>query len=327
MGKERILHVLEILRKTDEANALTLSDIIDKLHKYGIEVERKAVSRDIQTLIDSGYAILSAGKREGYYLSEGLFEDYELLMLYSAVTRAKFITTKDSRAILKKLNAMSPPSMEKLLNEMEAGDGAKTDNKEAKYAISAIITALKENKKISFKYYEYAEDGKKRLRRDGHTYNVSPFYLAWVGDELFMIANPDSHNWLTHFNVAKMTKTEVLETFRKSRGEIEELSGRFNLGQHIRESMNMYTGDTIEVSLRCHKDILYEVIATFGADIWTKKSTDEWVKVNVRAKDNSGLYRWVMQYGDRIEVLSPDCIRIAVKDAITKTLKNYCLEV
>ena len=323
MGKERILRILEIFRKTDESHALTISEIIDKLRLYGIEAERKAISRDIQTLSDGGYTIISAGKREGYYLSEGLFEDYELMMLFSAITRAKFITAKDSRAVLKKLSSITPFGMEKLLKEMELGDSLKTTNVGAKYAIDGIIRAIKDDRKLRFQYFEYAGDGKKILRRDGHVYNVSPFYLAWVRDELFMIANPTSHQWLTHFNVAKMTKVEVSDEPRKARSEIEELTEKFNLGEYIKESMNMYTGEAIDVTIRCHKDLLFDVEMAFGSDIWPRKSDGDWVSVTVRAKDNQGLYRWLLQYGDKIEVVSPSHIRAEVKAALVAAIDIY----
>ena len=74
---------------------MTYGQIGGKLRLYGIEAERKLISRDIQTLIDCGYVVLSAGKREGYYLADRDFDDYEIMMMYAAVSRAKSITDKD----------------------------------------------------------------------------------------------------------------------------------------------------------------------------------------------------------------------------------------
>ena len=82
MRKEKLLRVLDIMRKTDEEHALTIAEIIGKLRLYGIEAERKSVARDLQTLADSGYSVMSAGKREGYYLAEREFDDLSLLMYY-----------------------------------------------------------------------------------------------------------------------------------------------------------------------------------------------------------------------------------------------------
>ena len=323
MGKEKILHILDILKKTDEEHALTIGEIISKLRLYGIDAERKSVSRDIQALIDSGNTILSAGKREGYYLADREFDDYELAMIYAAVARAKFITEKDTRNILKKLRILAAPGMEKLLSETVAVGAVKTDNVGAKYAIDKAIRAIRDNRKLRFQYIEYDAEAKKQLRRGGHVYVVSPFYLAWAKDELFLIANPDSHAKLTHFKIAMLTNVEISDEPRKNRNEIEDLKRNFDLRKYMQESVNMYSGDAIAITLRCHISLLSELINEFGRGVWSGKADGEWFTVTIRVADNDGLYRWVMQFGGKIEVISPDQAREAVKGSIAEALELY----
>lgn len=323
MSKEKMLCVLDILKKTDEEHALTIGEIINKLHLYGIEAERKSVSRDIQTLIDSGYTILSAGKREGYFMVGKDFDDYELAMLYAAVACAKFITEDDTRNIHKKIKNISAPSIENLLSEMVAIGAIKTDNKAVKYSIDKIIRAIRDNKRLKFQYIEYNADAKKQLRRGGHIYKVSPFFLAWANEELYLIANPDSHSNLTHFKVAMLTNTEITAEKRKSRNEIEELTGDFDLSKYLRENINMYSGETVTVTLRFHYSILSDIVSTFGQDIWLSKSDGEWLSCKCQAVDNDGLYGWIMQYGDKIEIVSPSKSRKAVIRRLSTALARY----
>jgi predicted DNA-binding transcriptional regulator YafY len=323
MSKAKLLSVLEVLKKTDEEHPLTIGEIIGKLRLYGLEAERKSISRDIQALNDSGYSVLSAGKREGYYLAEREFDDYELVMIFAAIARAKFITEKDSRIIQKKLKSIAPPGMEKLLSDMVADGAVKTDNAGAKYAIDKITHAIRDDKKLCFQYFEYGEDAKKRLRRNGHIYTVSPFYLAWVKEELYLIANPDSHAYLTHFKVAMLTKVDISDEQRKSRDEITELAGRFDLNKYVRESIDMYSGEAVTVTARCHNSILTEVINRFGESAISHTTDGNWRLITIRAADNEGLYRWAMQYGDRVEVISPESAREAIKQKLAAALEIY----
>ena len=55
--KLALLRILEILqRNTDEAHPLTHNEIADMLLKnYGIEIERKAVGRNISLLLEADY--------------------------------------------------------------------------------------------------------------------------------------------------------------------------------------------------------------------------------------------------------------------------------
>jgi predicted DNA-binding transcriptional regulator YafY len=290
---------------------------------YGVEAERKSVSRDIQTLTDSGYSVLSAGKRQGYYLAEREFEDYELVMMSAAISRAKFITTKDSWNIIKKLRAAASPGIEKLLGETFADSSVKTDNIKAKYTVDKAVRAIKGNKKLSFKYIDYDESGQRKLRRGGHTYRVSPYYLAWVKDELFLIANPDSHEHLTHFKIAMMTDTELIDEGRRKRAEVKELAGQFDLGKYLRESVNMFTGEPIDVSIVCDSVLMSDLVNEFGSDIFTVKNSDGRISVTIRTTDSEGICRWVLQYGSRIEVISPESVRNSVKDALTSALDKY----
>ena len=55
--KIRLLRVLSIVRETDEDHPITANQIVQQLHLYGMEAERKAVLRDIAALQDYGCVI------------------------------------------------------------------------------------------------------------------------------------------------------------------------------------------------------------------------------------------------------------------------------
>lgn len=312
------------MKHTDEQHPLTISEVIDKLNLYGIEAERKSVSRDLQVLNDSGYTILSAGKYDGYYMADREFEDYELMVIQSAISSAKFITKKDSANIIKKIKRIATPSLEKILNDMLYIDGTvKTDNLAAKYAIDKVIEAIKGNRKLNFKYFEYDFNGNKQLRRGGHIYTVSPFYLVWSNEEYYLLANPDSHNNITHFKIAMMTEVSISDNARKKRTEVTELQGNFDLCKYIRSNIHMYTGKVEDITALCHNSLRTEVLSRFGRESRLRKVENNCFEAHLRVANNDGLYQWLMQFGEKIKVVSPEHIRDKVKNLLCDALRQY----
>jgi predicted DNA-binding transcriptional regulator YafY len=120
-----------------------------------------------------------------------------------------------------------------------------------------------------------------------------------------------------------LSNVDISDEPRKNRTEIEELAKDFDLGRYLRESINMYSGKKTAITLRCHHSILSDIITAFGHNIGSGKYDGEWLTVRVRAADNEGLYRWVMQYGGKIEIITPIQAREAVRTALTAALALY----
>ena len=101
--KLALLRILEILqRNTDEAHPLTHNEIADMLLKnYGIEIERKAVGRNISLLLEADYDIVTT--KRGVYLNERKFEPSEVRMLIDGVLSSQHIGVKHSRDLIEKL--------------------------------------------------------------------------------------------------------------------------------------------------------------------------------------------------------------------------------
>ena len=106
--KLALLRIWQILLKhSDYDHPLTQEDIIDYLYKeYGIEMERKAIGKNITNLRDAGIDVGS--RRGGSYIDSRDFEDSELRLLIDGVLQSKHITAKHSKdGIDKKLHKTS----------------------------------------------------------------------------------------------------------------------------------------------------------------------------------------------------------------------------
>ena len=69
--------------------------------------------------------------------------------------------------------------------------------------------------------------------------------------------------------------------------------------------------------------IIDQVIDWFGSDIRIAKTDDEnKVRISVKASPNA-MVHWAMQYVDYVEIISPEPLRMRVKEALENGLKKY----
>ena len=95
--KIAILRILDILEKeSDEQNPLTYEKIENLLYtRFGIEIERKAIARNISLLNEAGYPIKVTNK--GSYLENRLLENAEIRLLIDSILSSRYLNEKHSK--------------------------------------------------------------------------------------------------------------------------------------------------------------------------------------------------------------------------------------
>ena len=220
---------------------------------------------------------------------------------------------------------MASPTGEEIIKEHTFVDEKiKSKNKKVRFNIDRVITAIKTGKRITFQYFEFAPDGKMQLKRDGHVYEISPYYLCWDDDSYFLIGNSKSHDHLIHFHVEMMTNVEITRTPIRPRNEIEELRGSFSIGEYVRRSVNMYGGESVRLVLECSEKIAKDVRSEFGEEIRTFPVGENRFRTDVYAAEGEGLIRWLMQFSaEDLKVLGPDNIKEEIKERVKALVKLY----
>lgn len=80
----------------------------------------------------------------------------------------------------------------------------KTMNESIYYNVDRIHTAIAENSRITFQYFQWNVDKKMELRHGGSLYEVSPWSLSWDDENYYLIAYDSSEGIIKHFRVDKM---------------------------------------------------------------------------------------------------------------------------
>lgn len=318
--KLALLRILEILNKYTDANHhLTQSDIIKKLSlEYGIEIERKAIGRNLSLLKEVGYDINTECK--GCYLENREFEDAELRMLIDGVLSSKYITASHSKKLIDKLcNLSSVYFRSSIKNVYSVNEWSKTDNQSVFYNIDIINEGINLEKKITFDYNRYEKD-KKLHKSSSHT--VSPYQLILHNQRYYLMALSEKYEDVSYFRLDRITNMKIT---KENLVKINTLAG-FERGIDYKEIATtkpyMYSDKSERIEMIVDNEVIDAIIDCFGTDINInsvgKTQSRVMLKSSIMAMEH-----YAMQYIDHIEIVKPTYLRERIKEKLLKNLNKY----
>ena len=317
--KSKILYLMKILlTQSDETHMLTINEIISKLADYGIKAERKSIYDDIEALRQFGMDIvMDKVKSYGYYVASRDFELPELKLLADAVQSSKFITQRKSLELIKKLEGLaSVYDAGKLRRQIHIQGRVKNMNESIYYSVDTLHEAIAEEKKISFRYFDYDIQKKRVLRREGAPYKVSPIALSWSEENYYLIARADERAGFTHYRVDRMSSVQKLKENRDAG------TSRFNLAKYSKKMFGMFAGEDVEVKLRVSNQLIGAVIDRFGKDITMNADGEKHFTVSACIALSPVFYGWLFQFGELCEVVSPQSLKDELKCRAENFIKN-----
>lgn len=324
-NKLKLLRVLDILRETDENHPVTAQRIVSELALYGIEAERKSVLRDIEALREYGYDILYCeDNKRGVYLASREFEDWELKILIDAVLSASFLTEANSRQLIDKLCAMAGADSRRTLRTVTPVESIiKIGDPTTKNHIDLLLKAVRLGRKVHFRYTYTDVDMEKQYKFDGHEYPVSPYCLIWRQDKYYLIGNYGQYRKLSYYRLDRIRDLSVTDEPVLPLRELLGDNADLQLREFVARNIYNYSGVQTHVTIRSTAYMIDTFIDYFGKDISIMQEDDKYVQVTVPAADGRGLYYWLMQYGENVEVLSPESVRNEVIERLSHVCRKY----
>ena len=301
--------ILDILKTySDEENPVSAGTIIEKLAEKGIEVERKAVYRGIDALIDYGYDILfTRTPKAGYYLLDKLFELPEIYLLTDAVQAASFITVKKTRDLVKKLDSMlSEGERRKREKGLYIDNGHKCENEEIFYNIDILSRAINENKKVCLTYTVRKISKDRKIINGNREYKISPYALIWQNEHYYLVANNEKYDNLMHIRLDRARKINITKENARHFSEVSIYNDKFDVADYAAKSFQMYSGKSTKIELKCKEEILEQVVDRFSDKIFIRNLEDGWFTFSTNVNLSAGLVNWIMQFADSIVVKSPE---------------------
>lgn len=312
-NKLKLLRILDILKDTDELHPITTNRIISELARYGTEAERKSVLRDIAALTDYGYDILlHPDNKLGYYMASRTFEDWELKVLCDAAIGAKFLTDTNSRTLFDKVCSLASSDGRKMLRSVTPVPSAiKVGSPVTKLSIDITLRAIRRNKKITFKYTAIGADLEAHYKRDGSPYCVNPYALIWRQDNYYLIGNYDRYDDLSLYRLDRIRDMAITDEIMKPLDSILGSNADLKLKEYISKNVYNYVGEPVRIVLQTTEDLMDDLIDYFGENIRVTKKED-CILAEVSALKSSGLFFWLLQYGQYVTLLEPEDMRAEV---------------
>ena len=317
--KRRLLILARIFREeTDENHGLSLAQLEALLSEYGAESERKTMYSDIEALRDAGIDIVAdkQARNTTYFLASREFEQPELYLLANAVASCKFISSRKSVHLIKKISAIAGKyEGKKLIRQITVSDRVKSTNESIYYNINYINEAISAGKKISFLYFNYNEKKKKVYHNDKKPLVISPRALVWKDENYYVTGYYEKRRKHVDFRADKMEKVEILnEKSYKDPG--------FDIDDHCSRRFGMFGGELTRVKLRFDNSLAGVVIDRFGLKTHFVDMGSGF-EIETEIDLSPTFYGWLFQFGSKAQIVGPPSVRNEFKQFAEDTLKQY----
>lgn len=321
--KLKILYVMEYLFKySDEEHIVTVAQLIKELERHGIQAERKSIYADIEALREYGLDIVQGGaaRTAGYYVASRDFELPELKLLVDSVQSSKFITYKKSLGLIQKIEQLaSVYEAQQLRRQVHVTHRVKTDNESIYYNVDEIHRGIAANKKIRFHYFEYTPEKKRRFRKDGEWYVVSPFALTWDDENYYMVSFDSQADLIKHFRVDKMADISVTEEARDGESIYQEL----DMGMYARKTFGMFTGRETRVRLRFENALAGAVMDRLGQNVMMVPDGQAHFTLQAEVVISPQFFAWICGFGGRVKILGPESVVEEMKQHVRTIADLY----
>lgn len=318
--KLKLMYLAKILlERTDEENAITVREMIDALDACGISAERKSIYDDVECLKQFGLDICSVkNSSTGYFVASREFELPELKLLVDSVQSSKFITHKKSMELISKIEKLtSNHNARKLDRQVFVSNRVKTYNEQIYYNVDKIHEAIAADRKIQFRYFDLDLDKRKVYRKEGETYTETPVALSWDDENYYLIVYKEKYSSFAHYRVDKMDNINVSEDTR------DRIPENFDLSDYTKTVFSMFGGEQVAVTVEFDNRLVGVVFDRFGVDVPIIKSGSDHFRCTVKVAVSPQFFSWVMGFGNRARIISPDYVVEEQKKLLAEISENY----
>ena len=318
--KLKIFYILDYLkRNSHQDHPVRANELISMLDRnHNIACDRKTVYSDIAALQEYGVDIVSIpGRNGGYYIASRNYELPELKLLIDAVQSSRFLTEKMSRELSEKLcEECSVYDANLMRRDVLVSGRVKSMNETIYYNVDRIQDAISQNKQISFRYFDWGIDGKRKYR--SKDYKASPYGLCQDNENCYLLGHSPRYG-ITSYRVDRMSDIQILEI---DRDPCPELTGKA-LTAHANQLFQMYSGDQVTVKMRFHRSMANAVIDKFGRNTMLIPDGEDHFTFTVSVAVSPMFLSWVIGFGPKAKILYPDSVIQQCVAMCQEALENY----
>lgn len=321
-----------LVEYSDSEHYLTQQQIVKYLRrKYDLTLDRKTVASCIKQLIDVGYDITENSEGRGVALFSRLFDETQIRYLFDSIYSSHSINQKQAQDLIKALTStLSTYDRRQYATIYKSYDTIRTDNSNLFYTISIIQEAIKNHKKISFKYLHYNLDGKLVPRKsrknpsEDNIYHISPYYLANCSGKYYVLCSQYNFDKMVTYRVDFISDVEVEGEDATDKKTLETFKN-FDITKYMKNHIYMINNQVVNINLKIKKEqeekginVIYD---WFGKNANCYKK-DEQVYADVKAGIMDIVF-FALQYADSFIIEGPEEAREQVEKLAEIIADNY----
>ena len=316
--ERQIVRILALLRMLGQGRTPTVHELAAEFH-----TRRETIYRDLRVLEDAGYPV--AGDEQGKLSRPRLlsspipdlrFSGPELEALLVAAAQAQ-VAIPAARALstavlkLKSLAKSSPGSVPAGADELlETWSCGAKDLRPHEGTIALLIEAILRKRRCRVEY-------RTPTRSESKRYEFDPYRLLFVGGGLYVVGRVPTHTGTATLSIDRLLSLSLSDT------EFE-VDLTFDPQNCRRNAFGVAWNDTMEVVLRFRSDQAPYV----RERIWhpSQKLTDlpdGAVELAFRAGGPFEIRRWILGWGDAVEVISPQELRKEMEQVLSSAKSLY----
>lgn len=328
-SKLKTLYLCDILReRTDEDHPMSAADICKELEDRGVSAERKSIYANLEVLRQYNLDVVKTSTpKKGFFLGDREFEPVELRLITDAVQSASFISQANSRKLISKFEKnLSIYQRENFRKQVYVDKRNKTDNDAIYYRINELAEAIDNKCRARVTYERRRLEEGTAVRNETRIMTVSPYAMVWLNDHYYLICNNAKYDNLMHLRIERIKKVDVLENEEvRPVSEVTEYKDTFDTADYSAKIFEGFSGTVETVELRCANE-LYDTIADlFGNKLAILDTDDDTFTVRVEVATSEGFTGWVLKFGTKMQVISPEHVRESVRSTAAAVAKQYAI--
>ncbi len=329
MRSSRLFYLLKILREETDANhSLTLQNLLDKLNnRYpALYAKETAVRNDLnflQYLCDMQVLPFALEQKVGphnqfiYGLICPHFGLNQARLVFDSVSASSFLSNVQKQDLLEQISTLlSNYDMRRLQNRLQTRT-CLLPSSQLPETLDGLYQAIEKNDMVSFDYYKFDLHGNRQLKK--HYACIQPLRVVWSEERHYLQAlNPEHADG----DQQRCYRADRIQNLRiLTQKAISYDTSQLRLGQ-----FNMFSYDQTErVTFRISPNLWDMVFEKFQGSLTAVEDPDcpGKLRFDTKVELSKGFYRWVLQQGSELEVLSPSAVREEVRQKLQNALALY----
>lgn len=170
--------------------------------------------------------------------------------------------------------------------------------------------------KVKFEYWKYCIVGDRVEKQIVSTPVVSPYAIIYDKQQFYMLAIKDGNKEFYHYRLDRIKNLkELAEKIKMSKSEK-------NIEQYADTSVEVFSGDEVEIEAECNEYLLGEVIEKFGKNVKITPINKDTFEMKLKVNP-FGFKLWAMRNLDLVTVKKPESLVQEIIEIINDAEKRY----